>query len=253
MIVIPAVDIREGRCVRLHQGRAERETVYGDDPAAAALRWQREGAARLHVVDLDGAFAGEPRNLDAVREILSRVSVPVEFGGGVREIGVVRRLFKMGVDRIVLGTAAVRDGELLAAAAAEFGRQVFVGLDSREGRLAVDGWRRITAVGPAQLLDRIEESGAGGVICTDIARDGALSGPNTALLDEILAATALPVVASGGIRSADDVALLGALQGGRLHGVIIGKALYDGALTLREAMRAAGGAGDAREENHPLP
>ncbi|MCX6356536.1 MAG: HisA/HisF-related TIM barrel protein, partial [Candidatus Aureabacteria bacterium] len=186
MIILPAIDILRGKCVRLYQGDAERHTVFGENPAAMAQRWEREGARYLHVVDLDGAFAGAPQNLDALRGILESVSIPVQFGGGLREINAVRRLFKMGVDRVILGTAAIEDAGLLNAAVGEFGRQVCVGMDLREGRVAVKGWLERSAVTPSDLLPRLERIGVGGVICTDIAADGTLSGPNIRLLDEML-------------------------------------------------------------------
>ena len=241
MIVIPAVDIRNGKCVRLFQGREDRETVYGDDPAAMALRWQREGARFLHVVDLDGAFAGEPQNLRALGEILEWVSVPVEFGGGLRSIELIRRVFKLGADRVILGTAAVCNRELLRAAAAEFGRQVFVGLDARDGLVTVDGWKSDSGVRASDMLGQVEDDGAGGVIYTDVATDGALSGPNFEAVGEILAAARVPVIASGGVATAGHVRRLAGLGGGCLHGAIVGKALYSGALKLADAIAAAAG------------
>lgn len=241
MIVIPAVDIKGGKCVRLFQGRMDRETVYSADPAAMAVRWQRAGACYLHVVDLDGAFTGAPQNLDAVREILSHVTIPVEFGGGLRGMGIVRQVLKMGVDRVVLGTAAVRDRDFLRAAVGEFGRQVFVGLDARAGRLSVEGWTKDSGLTPTELVRDLEEIGVGGLVCTDIARDGALSGPNMSMLSDILGTARTRVIASGGISSAEHIRMLGMLCGGRLYGVIIGKALYERVLTLEDALVAAGG------------
>lgn len=245
MIVIPAIDIRDGKCVRLFQGREDRETVYGDDPAAMALRWQREGAQYLHVVDLDGAFTGEPRNLDALGEILGRVSIPVEFGGGLRTIESVRHAVELGVDRVILGTAAVRNPELLRAAAREFGRRVFAGLDARDGMVTVDGWRSNAGVAARAFLEKVEGAGAGGVIYTDVKTDGALSGPNFEALAEILAAARVTVIASGGVASAGDLRRLAGLGGGALWGAIVGKALYSGGMTLAEALAAAAGEGPA--------
>lgn len=238
MIVIPAVDIKDGRCVRLYQGREDRETVYGDEPAAMALKWQREGAEYLHVVDLDGAFSGEPQNLESVRKILERVTIPVELGGGLREIESVRRVFKWGVDRVVLGTAAVGDRDFVKRAVGEFGRQVFIGLDAREGKLAVEGWKTDAGIGPLEILGELEEIGVGGVIFTDILTDGALTGPNVESLERILSAARTRVIASGGVSSPEHLKKLDSLQGGTLYGAIIGKALYSGGLTLAEALAA---------------
>lgn len=241
MIIIPAIDIKNGKCVRLYQGREDRETVYGDDPAAMAVRWQRGGARYLHVVDLDGAFKGAPQNLETVKEILERVTVPVEIGGGLRDVGAVRQAFKMGVDRVILGTAAIRDRNFLETAVKEFGRQIFVGLDMKDGFLAVEGWTKSAGVKAGEILPALEKIGVGGVVCTDVMTDGTLSGPNFDSLDEILASCSLDVIASGGVSSAGHVRRLKSLGGGRIRGVIIGKALYSGDLDLREALAAADG------------
>lgn len=251
MIIIPAIDIKNGKCVRLYQGREDRETVYGDDPAAMAVRWQREGASYLHVVDLDGAFTGTPQNLEAVREILERVTVPVEMGGGVRDIGAVRQVFKMGVDRVILGTAAIRDRNFLEAAVKEFGRQIFVGLDMKDGFLAVEGWTKTAGRRVGEILPALQEIGVGGVVCTDIMTDGTLSGPNFGSLEEILASCPLDVIASGGVSSAAHVRRLKALHDGRIYGVIIGKALYSGDLDLSDALAAASTVGETRGNAPP--
>lgn len=243
MIVLPAVDIRGGRCVRLYQGRGDRETVYGDSPAAMALRWQREGAQYLHVVDLDGAFTGEPQNLGALKELLEGLTIPVEFGGGLRHMDVVEQVFRMGVDRVILGTAAVSDRGFLKKAIAAFGRRVFVGLDVKNGRIAVEGWTRETDAPMDRILREIEEIGAGGIVCTDVSTDGTLAGPNTGMIEEIVAISRVRIIASGGVRSADHLRRLATLHGGALYGAIVGRALYTGDLTMRDALKAASGAG----------
>ena len=239
MIVIPAVDIKDGRCVRLYQGREDRERVYSTDPAAIALRWQQEGATYLHVVDLDGAFKGTPQNLIVLKQILEQVTIPIEFGGGLREIGTIRRVLTLGVDRVVLGTAAIQDLEFLKSVVREFGRQVFVGMDVREGQLAIEGWTKTVKANPEDLLNTLEEIGVGGVIYTDVLTDGTLSGPNISALDRVLRISKIRVIASGGVASADHLKRLKELHGGKLYGVIIGQALYSGSLRLRDALKVA--------------
>jgi phosphoribosylformimino-5-aminoimidazole carboxamide ribotide isomerase len=251
MLIIPAIDIKNGKCVRLYQGREDRETVYGDDPGAMAVRWQQGGAQYLHVVDLEGAFKGAPQNLRTVKELLERVTIPVEFGGGLRDIGTIRQVFKMGVDRVVLGTAAIRDRDFLRAAVKEYGRQIFVGLDIKEGCLAIEGWTKIAGVSPRQILPELQEIGVGGVVCTDVLTDGAMSGPNFKVLDEILASCPISVIASGGVSSVEHVRRLRALRGGTLFGVIIGRALYSGDLELREALDAAADRGEPERSAPP--
>ncbi|MEJ2745429.1 MAG: 1-(5-phosphoribosyl)-5-[(5-phosphoribosylamino)methylideneamino]imidazole-4-carboxamide isomerase [bacterium] len=238
MLIIPAIDIKNGKCVRLYQGREDRETVYGDDPAAMAVRWQRGGAGYLHVVDLDGAFKGAPQNLESIKELLERVTVPVELGGGLRDIETVRRVFKMGVDRVILGTAAIRDRDFLKAAVKEFGRQVFVGLDMKEGVLAVEGWTKTAGMRAGQILPELEAIGVGGVVFTDVLTDGTLSGPNFDSLEAILELCSLDIIASGGVSSVEHLRRLKSLHNGRIYGVIIGKALYSGDLELHDALAA---------------
>jgi len=243
MILIPAVDIRGGKCVRLYQGKKERETVYGDDPAAAAARWQREGAKYLHLVDLDGAFSGEPRNLDSLREVLRAVTIPVEFGGGLRTLEAIGRVFKMGADRVIIGTAAVKEKNFLEEAVAAYGRRIFVGLDVRDGRLALEGWTELSAVSLQSILERLEKTGAGGVVCTDVGTDGTLSGPNFGLLERVLSLCNLRVIASGGIASPEHLLRLTALGGGKLYAAIVGRALYTGDLKLGDALKVLSGMG----------
>jgi phosphoribosylformimino-5-aminoimidazole carboxamide ribotide isomerase len=204
-----------------------------------AVRWQRGGASYLHVVDLDGAFTGAPQNLEAVRELLEQVTVPVELGGGLRDIETVRRVFKMGIDRVILGTAAIRDRDFLKTAVKEFGRQIFVGLDMKEGFLAVEGWTKTAGMRAGQVLPELEAIGVGGVVCTDVLTDGTLSGPNFDSLEEISASCSIDVIASGGVSSVEHLRRLKTLHDGRIYGVIIGKALYSGDLELRDALAAA--------------
>lgn len=235
--VIPAIDLRGGQCVRLYQGDYAKETVYSDDPGAMARQWAELGAPRLHVVDLDGARAGEPVNLDALRSILSAVSIPVQVGGGVRTAETVARLLDLGVQRVVLGTAAVRDPELTAAVCARYGDAIIIGVDAREGMVAVAGWIETASTMATELIPRMEAAGARRFIYTDIGRDGTLHGPNLDQLREVAACcTSAQVIASGGVARVTDIAAVRALG---VEGVIVGKALYDGAVDLRAALAVA--------------
>jgi phosphoribosylformimino-5-aminoimidazole carboxamide ribotide isomerase len=235
MLVIPAIDLKGGRCVRLRQGDMQEETVYSEDPASVARRWEQEGAQLLHVVDLDGAVEGRPSNLPQIEAVLKAVSVPVQVGGGVRSLETVRSYFGRGVRRVVLGTAAIQDRELLIRASAEFPGSVWLGLDARDGRLAIRGWTALSDQSVTALLPSLKPYPLGGVIYTDISRDGMLSGPNLSALREVVEASPFPVIASGGISCLEDILAIGAL-GARVEGVIVGKALYEGRLQLREAL-----------------
>lgn len=241
MEVIPAIDIRGGRCVRLAQGDYARETVFADDPADVALRWQEAGAPRIHVVDLDGVREGRPVNEDVIRRILSRVRVPVQVGGGIRDIGAIQRYLELGAARIVLGTAAVEDQALLAEAVSAHRDAVVVGVDAREGIVVTEGWLKTTGVAAGELVRRLSEAGVRRVVYTDVSRDGMLAGPNLDAIAGLLAEIdGLPapvkVIASGGVASLEHIRRLAGLG---IEGVIVGKALYTGALDLREAIGAA--------------
>jgi phosphoribosylformimino-5-aminoimidazole carboxamide ribotide isomerase len=235
MHILPAVDIRGGRAVRLFQGRADRETVYDDSPADAARRWADAGATWLHVVDLDGAFEGESPNEPHIRAIVEAVGVPVEVGGGVRSVEKARRLLEAGAARVIVGTRAATDPAFLAEILETFPNRIAVGVDARDGRVAIRGWTESTGQDAETFLRSLSGSGAAAVIYTDIARDGALEGPNVEAMRRATEATDVPVIASGGVTTADDIRALGALS---LEGIIVGKALYDGRLTLGEALEA---------------
>ncbi len=241
--VIPAIDLKGGRCVRLVQGRLDAETVYGDDPVAVARRWVAAGAPRLHVVDLDGAVAGRPIARDLVVAIARAAgSVPVQVGGGIRRREELDAYLAAGVDRVVLGTAALEDRRLVAEAAVAHPGRVWVGLDARDGRLAVRGWLETTAADPVEAARALAALAIGGFVVTDIGRDGTLAGPNLARLLDVARAVPVPVVASGGVASAEDIRRLAAAEGGRLAGAVVGRALYAGTLDLAEALAAAAGA-----------
>jgi len=241
MEIIPAIDLRGGRVVRLVQGDPARETRYGKDPAAAASEWARRGARRLHVVDLDGALAGTPANREAVRAILAAVRIPIQVGGGLRSLDAVRELLGLGVATAVLGTAAIRDPGLLAAASAAFPGRIALGLDARAGMVAVSGWAEATSVRAADLASRACMHPLACIIYTDISRDGMLSGPDLDGLRTIAEAARLPVIASGGIASQADIAALRGLEPLGVRGAIVGKALYDGRLSLEAALAAGEG------------
>lgn len=237
MTVYPAIDLMAERAVRLRQGDPARRTVVGDDPVAVARRWEREGAAWLHVVDLDGAMQGAPRQLDLVGRMCRAVTIPVQVGGGLRTLDDLRAVFDTGAARAVIGTAAF-SGDLAAGAATWFGDRVAVALDARDGMIVIEGWRRTSAVPVLDAARSLVEAGVVRFIYTDVTRDGMLDGPNLDGLRRLVAAAGVPVIASGGITTADDVR---AVLAAGAEGVIIGRALYDGRLSLVEALAAAGG------------
>ena len=240
MQVIPAIDIRGGRCVRLEQGDYGRETVFGDDPAAMARRWQEAGAQRIHVVDLDGAREGRPVNGDAIHAVLSAVSIPVQVGGGIRDIAVADAYLKAGADRVALGTAAVKDQTTLVNAVSLFRERIIVGVDARDGMVVTEGWLEQSEIRALDLIRQLSEFGVARVFYTDISRDGLLAGPNFAGIHEVVEhAAGLPspmaVIASGGVSTIEHLQRL-ALIG--VEGAIVGKALYIGAFDLEEAISA---------------
>jgi phosphoribosylformimino-5-aminoimidazole carboxamide ribotide isomerase len=240
--VIPAIDLRGGQLVRLEQGDYARETVYDAVPERAAKRFVQQGARRIHVVDLDGARDGEPRNEPAIRAILgAAASVPIQLGGGIRSIERIERLLELGVDRVILGTLALEQPELLEAAARRFPRRVLLGLDARDGRVATRGWLETGELLAEELLDRFAEVPLGGVIYTDIKRDGTLRGPNLQATVRLARATSLPVIASGGVSSQQD--LLELAETGVIAGAIVGRSLYTGAVDLEAALRAVDSVG----------
>lgn len=239
MLILPAVDLKDGRCVRLRQGDLEAETVYSDDPAAMAVQWERQGAQMLHLVDLNGAVEGQPKNQAGIEAIAKAVSIPVQVGGGVRDLEIIRRYLDGGIRRVVLGTAALRDRGLLERACAQYPARILVGIDARNGKVAVQGWTSQSETLATDLLKTLAEFPLAGVIYTDIARDGMLQGPNLAALREIVARSSVPVIASGGITKAEDIQAIKSL-GPRIEGAIVGKALYDGKLDLKAALAAAG-------------
>jgi phosphoribosylformimino-5-aminoimidazole carboxamide ribotide isomerase len=236
MIVIPAIDIKNGRCVRLLQGRMDAETVFSDDPAAMALRWAEAGAEMIHVVDLDGAVEKKPRNLDAVRAILAAVDVPIQVGGGIRSAETMDMYLDIGARRVVVGTEAVRNPDMIREACATRPGRVVVGIDARDGWVAVEGWTETTRTRAADLARMFEDSGVAAINFTDIHRDGMQTGVNIEETRALARAVDIPVVASGGVSSLADIEALLPLAADGVTGVITGRALYAGTLDLRAAI-----------------
>jgi phosphoribosylformimino-5-aminoimidazole carboxamide ribotide isomerase len=238
VILYPAIDLKDGRCVRLRQGDMARATVFNDDPAAQAAAFEAHGFRWLHVVDLDGAFAGKPVNGAAVDAILARVGFPVQLGGGIRDMGTVEGWLAKGVARVIIGTAAVRDPDFVKAAARAFPGKVAVGIDARAGMVAVEGWAETSALSALDLGRRFEDAGVAAIIYTDIARDGMLQGLDMAGTRALAEALSIPVIASGGLASIADVQALLAPANRAIAGAITGRALYDGRLDPAEALAA---------------
>lgn len=239
MLIIPAIDVQNGNCVRLLQGDFSRSTVYGDDPAAVARQWQDRGAQRIHVVDLDGAREGSPRNRRVVGDIVKAVDVPVQVGGGIRDEETVREYLDMGVSRVILGTAALKDRESVFAVCDRHRGSIIIGIDARDGVVAVEGWVEKTERSPAQIAAEYEQCGLDAIVYTDIGRDGMETGVNVEMTAALARAVRVPIIASGGVRGLDDIHRLLAAEAAGISGVIIGKALYTGALNLEDAIAAA--------------
>lgn len=239
MIIFPAVDIRNGKCVRLQQGRADQETVFGDDPAAMGRRWQEAGAEWLHVVDLDGAFSSSPQNLDSIRRLRQALTIPVQLGGGIRTMDIIARYVDLGVDRLILGTAVLKDPELVARACETYPGRIAVGLDARDGLLAVEGWTEVSSRPVLAVARELAAFKPAAIIYTDISRDGVKKGVNVGATRALAEAVPVPVIASGGVSSLEDIRTLKPLEPSGIIGVIIGRALYDGSIDLAEAIRLA--------------
>jgi phosphoribosylformimino-5-aminoimidazole carboxamide ribotide isomerase len=235
MIVIPAIDIKDGKCVRLLQGKKEAVTVYSDNPVSMAKRWEGLGAELLHVVDLDGAFTGEQKNFEIVAAIRKAISIPMQAGGGIRDMGVIEKLIKLGINRVIIGTSAAVKPDMIKKACDKFQGKVFIGIDAKDGKVAVKGWEEMTEFNAIEFAEKMVKSGAAGIIYTDIARDGMLSGPNLDAMSKMVKALKIPVIASGGVSSIDDIKNL--MQIKNLWGVITGKAIYEGSLDLKEAIK----------------
>ncbi|MGI6036786.1 MAG: 1-(5-phosphoribosyl)-5-[(5-phosphoribosylamino)methylideneamino]imidazole-4-carboxamide isomerase [Limnochordia bacterium] len=235
MLIIPAIDLKNGKCVRLRQGDPDQETIYSGDPVAVAQDWVDAGAELIHIIDLDGAFTGRSHHLEIIKAIAEGTGARLQVGGGMRSREIIEAVFEAGAERVILGTIAWEDPAFVGQCVQAFGPRVLVGIDARDGYVAVKGWQESTSVTAVELARRMQDLGVEEVIVTDIARDGMLTGPNVASIEEILA-LGLKVIAAGGIASLDDLKKLAALKHPNLTGVISGKALYAGAFTLEEAI-----------------
>lgn len=242
MLVIPAIDLKDGQVVRLTQGNLHQVAVYSSDPAGTAQKWQEQGAPLLHVVDLNGAFEGEPKNLSHIERIVNAVSIPVQVGGGIRSLDTVRMYLGVGVQRVVMGTTALRDRQLVEEILDIFPERVVVSIDAKNGLVATDGWKTVTEVTAREAVRSLAGLALAAVMYTDIVKDGTLTGPNIPALKIIVETAPVPVIASGGVSSLDDIVAIKAL-GPKVEGVILGKALYEGKIGLKEAIAAAS-AGD---------
>ncbi|MDZ4875143.1 MAG: 1-(5-phosphoribosyl)-5-[(5-phosphoribosylamino)methylideneamino] imidazole-4-carboxamide isomerase [Chroococcidiopsis cubana SAG 39.79] len=240
MNLFPAIDLLEGRCVRLYQGDYDRSQVFHDNPADVAQQWTSQGATWLHVVDLDGAKAGKPANLEAIAAIVEAVSVPIQVGGGLRDRASVAQLLELGVQRVILGTVAVEQPQLVASLCQEFPGRIVVGIDARNGKVATRGWLETSEVLAADLAQQMQQLGAAAIIYTDIHRDGTLAGPNLDALRELATSLSIPVIASGGVSSVTDLLSLLALEPLGVTGAIVGRALYTGDISLTQAIQAVG-------------
>ena len=242
MILFPAIDLKNGEAVRLQQGDMARATVFNRDPAAQAALFAQQGFEYLHIVDLDGAFAGKPMNAAAVERILAAVKIPVQLGGGIRDRATIEGWLGKGVNRVIIGTAAVRNPALVKEAARTFPRRVAVGLDARDGKVAVEGWAETSELSALDIARRFEDAGVAAIVYTDVARDGMLKGLNLDATVALAQAVSIPVIASGGFASLDDVRALLAARAEKLEGAIVGRALYDGRLDAAEALALMKGA-----------
>ena len=241
MIIFPAIDIRGGKCVRLEEGRFDRETVFAENPADAARRWVEAGSKWLHIVDLDGARAGKPVNLKVVEEIARAFDVQIQLGGGIRTAANVGEVLAAGVQRVILGSVAVKSPELVRQVCADYGERIVIGIDARGGEVAVEGWEKSGLVQVEELALLMKEAGASRIIYTDISRDGMLTGVNVAATLQLADKSGLKIIASGGVRGMEDIQALQPLTEHGVEGVIIGKALYTGVISLKDALRVAQG------------
>ena len=239
MIIFPAIDIRGGKCVRLFKGDFQQETVFSDSPADMARKWQAQGAEYLHLVDLDGALAGSSQNLAAIEEILKAVDIPTELGGGIRSMEQIDKLLAMGITRVILGSVAVKNPDLVREACAKYGERIVVGIDAKDGIVAVEGWGESGNIGVVELAQKMKDAGVKTIIYTDISRDGTLSGVNVEATVKLAQESGVKIVASGGVKSLEDIKVLKKQESVGIEGVIAGKSIYMGTLDLTAAIKIA--------------
>lgn len=241
MLLIPAIDLKNGQCVRLRQGLMEEATVFSDKPVDMAMHWVKQGARRLHLVDLDGAFAGKPQNLGAIKAILDEVSadVPVQLGGGIRDLDTIEKYLDLGLSYVIIGTAAIKNPQFLRDACDAFPNQIIVGLDAKDGLVATDGWAKVTKYHVTEVGQRFADYGVHSIIYTDIGRDGMMSGVNIEATVKLAEAVSVPVVASGGLTNLDDIRALCAVQSSGVEGAVTGRAIYEGSIDFKEAQDLA--------------
>jgi phosphoribosylformimino-5-aminoimidazole carboxamide ribotide isomerase len=244
MLLIPAIDLKDGKCVRLRQGEMSQVTRYSDDPVGMAEQWQNLGARYLHIVDLDGAVEGTPKHLPQIEAIAKKLTIRIQVGGGIRNAATVQAYRAIGVDRVVVGTAALQDSKFLASIAQQFPQKILVGIDVKQGLVAVHGWTTVSTLTPRQVFEAIKKLPLGGIVYTDISRDGMLNGPNISALREAAETSPVPVIASGGVTALDDIRAIQEI-GNNISGVIVGKALYEGTLDLKAALALVHSAGEA--------
>ena len=236
MILFPAIDIRGGKCVRLTEGRFDKETIFADNPIDMAIRWLNEGAEYLHLVDLDGALAGKPVNLEIIASITKNVAIPVQLGGGIRNLDTIAQVLEAGVQRVILGSIAVREPKLVEEACKKYGDRIVVGIDARDGVAAVEGWGVAGGISAEELAKKMAQVGVARIIYTDISRDGTLSGVNVSATAALAKASGIPVIASGGVRDLADIEAIKKAASDGIEGVIVGKAIYTGSLCLADAL-----------------
>lgn len=241
MLLIPAIDLKDGNCVRLKQGLMEQATVFSNQPAEMATHWLKQGARRLHLVDLDGAFAGEPKNFGAIRAILAAVSaeIPVQLGGGIRDLATIEKYLSLGLQDVIIGTAAVKNPAFVREACKEFAGHIIVGLDAKDGMVAIDGWATVTEHHVIDLSKQFEDDGVNSIIYTDIGRDGMMSGVNVEATQKLAQAVNIPIIASGGLTDLDDIRALCVAASSGIAGAITGRAIYEGSIDFAQAQQLA--------------
>ncbi len=239
MIIFPAIDLKDGNCVRLEKGEMDRATIFNESPAAQGQKFEKQGFKWIHIVDLNGAFAGKPVNIEPVREIIKSVNIPVQLGGGIRDLATIEQWLLAGVSRVILGTIALRNPELVKEACSLYPDQIVVGVDGKGGKIAVEGWAETSEVSVIELAKQFEDAGVAAILYTDVARDGMLGGVDLSGTKILAESVNIPVIASGGVAGIEDIKAIKALENTGICGVVVGRALYDGRINIEEALELA--------------